>query len=359
MINDIIASSEYLIRLNTVEGKSEQFDKGLNYCQRLLSEFKNSRIYRSQKVKSLLISNKTNTNKFKLILNAHLDVVPAKSSQFIPKIIGNRLYGRGAYDMKTSLATCLWLFKTYAKQVSYPFALQIVTDEEVGGFNGTYYQLQQGISSEFTLSAEPTDLKINHEAKGILWVKLTALGKEAHGAHPWDGINAVEIMHKLLQTVKHIYPTPIKALWKTTVNIANITTNNTSLNKVPATCTANLDIRYIPTENPDVIINKIKSTIPKNSQVTIDVILKEPPLCIQKTNTFVRKLKKLVLQETNHQSIFLRQHGGSDVRHFMKNNIIGVCFGPVGAGLHTENEWVDLKQLPTYTKIMSDFIKSI
>ena len=78
--------------------------------------------------------------RFKIILNAHLDVIPAKPSQFSPKIKDGKLYGRGAYDMKAAAAVEILVFKELAKKLDFPLGLQLVTDEEIGGFKGTKYQ---------------------------------------------------------------------------------------------------------------------------------------------------------------------------------------------------------------------------
>ena len=93
--------------------------------------------------------------RFRVILNAHLDVVPAPPEQFRPRREGNRLYARGAQDMKVSALAQALAFRELAGPVGYPLALQLVTDEEVGGRNGTRYQLERGVPAGSSSSVRP------------------------------------------------------------------------------------------------------------------------------------------------------------------------------------------------------------
>ena len=144
----------------------------------------NIKSFVSEGVRSCLVSTKTHQEmSFKVILNAHLDVVPGSDDQFAPFVKDGRLYGRGAYDMKAAAAVEILVFKELADKVSYPLGLQLVTDEEVGGFKGTKYQVDQGVRAEFIVVGEPTNLDIGHKAKGVLWLKIVFKGESAHGAY--------------------------------------------------------------------------------------------------------------------------------------------------------------------------------
>src|ERR1700759_729977 len=81
---------------------------------------------------------------FHVILNAHLDVVPAPPGQFRPRRDGDRLFARGAQDMKVSGLLAAQVFRELAAGLGYPVALQLVTDEEVSGRDGTLHQLEAG-----------------------------------------------------------------------------------------------------------------------------------------------------------------------------------------------------------------------
>jgi succinyl-diaminopimelate desuccinylase len=188
---------------------------------------------------------------FRVILNGHLDVVPAEPAQFRPRRVGDRLYARGAQDMKITALLQALVFRELALDLSYPIALQLVSDEEVGGRDGTLFQLQQGVTGAFAIIGEHSGLDIVADSKGLLHVRLTATGRGSHGAYPWLGDNAVL---KVVNTVARLvdrYPVPDGEAWRTTVNVARLETPNRAFNQVPAQAEAWLDIRF-PAEDTDL-----------------------------------------------------------------------------------------------------------
>lgn len=84
----------------------------------------------------LIITNK-NKNPY-LWLAAHLDVVPGSNDQFVPKVDGDRLYGRGAYDIKMAIAVFMQIFQDQdCRDKLSNVGIMITSDEEIGGMNGT------------------------------------------------------------------------------------------------------------------------------------------------------------------------------------------------------------------------------
>ena len=305
---------------------------------------------------SLLATNARGTAKnFRVILNAHLDVVPGQPAQFEPYEHDGKLIGRGAMDMKAAAAALIVVFKELADKVAYPVALQLVTDEEVGGFDGTKYQIDDGIRAEFVIAGEPTRLDINDKAKGIMWARITTKGVSAHGAYPWNGVNAIDKMARVLQKITLAYPTPKQETWRTTVNVAKIETSNDTFNKVPDDCTVSLDIRYIPEDRE--AMKKFLRTVARGDD--LEIFIEEPAQFTDSNNYYVQALKTTVMQVTSRQPAFIQKHGGSDIRHFNQAGCPGVTFGPTGEGMHTDNEWVDIRSLEQYYDIVHDFLLAL
>src|SRR5215467_10281716 len=123
---------------------------------------------------SALVYPGTERADFRVILNVHLDVVPAPDGQFRPRHDGERLYARGAQDMKVSGLLAAQVFREQAERLSEPVALQLVTDEEVGGRDGTRHQLGRGVRGRFIIVGETSGLRIVNESKGMLVVRLLA-----------------------------------------------------------------------------------------------------------------------------------------------------------------------------------------
>src|SRR3989338_4868296 len=198
MIKQILDLSKKLISIPSIKENPRKLIEILELTKKELKGF-NISSYSKEGIPSLLISNsEQKLKKFKIILNAHLDVVPAKENQFSPQEKDGKLYGRGAYDMKAAAAVEILVFKELAKKLNYPIALQLVTDEEIGGNNGTKYQIGRGVKCDFVIAGEPTNFGISTKAKGIVWGKIKVKGVAAHGAYVWRGENALWKAKKIL-----------------------------------------------------------------------------------------------------------------------------------------------------------------
>src|SRR3989344_5998343 len=208
MTNQLLSLVKKFISIKSTADNPMALEKILELA---LSGLKNYKIERFEykSVKSALVYNThQKSKKFKVILNGHLDVIPGKEFQYLPKIKNDRLYGLGSMDMKANVACLISTFKEVANKVNYPLGLQLVTDEEVGGLNGTKHQVDKGVRANFVIAGETTNLRIAHQAKGILWAKISTKGKTAHGAYPWKGINSIWKMNQFLTILRKKFPNP-------------------------------------------------------------------------------------------------------------------------------------------------------
>ncbi len=105
-----------------------------------------------------------------VVFHGHLDVVPGGPELFEPRVVGDRLYGRGAYDMKGGLASMMCALRDVADQDLVRVHFLCVSDEESEEENerGSDYLVEQGYSGDFAITGEPTDLHIGIQAKGVL-----------------------------------------------------------------------------------------------------------------------------------------------------------------------------------------------
>lgn len=356
MLNKIVTLAKEFVSIKSNSDNTAELDKILEIA---LSNLKGFTIERFEKkgVKSALIYNaQKRPPKFRVILNGHLDVVPGKDYQYLPKIKGDKLYGVGSMDMKASVACLIMAFEEVANKVDYPLALQLVTDEEIGGFFGTKYQIDKGVKADFVIAGESTGLQIANRAKGILQVKISTKGKTAHGAYPWRGENAIWKMNQFLNILENKYPIPDQEVWKTTVNLSRIETSNQSFNKIPDDCEIWLDIRYIP-EETDTVVNNIKELLPQGFK--LEVVEKEPALLVDESNRYLKILQRVDEQIIKKKVFFYGAQGSSDARHFTNVNMNGIEFGPIGGDIGSDNEWVSIKSLGTYYKIMCEFLNKI
>ena len=230
-------------------------------------------------------------------------------------------------------------------------SLKLITEVE------TKYQTEKGVRADFVIAGEQTDLNISNKAKGIVWAKISCRGKSAHGAHPWDGENAVEKMNKFVcEKLYKAFPIPAKEAWVTTANLAKIESSNSAFNKVPDDCTISVDFRYVPEEKSQ-IVRKIKSIVPKG--FALEVVVNEPSQYTPQNNPFAKNLMQKIQEAIGKKAKFISDHGASDIRYYDGVSVPGVCFGPVGGGLHTDNEWVSISSLEEYYKILKDFLLGV
>ena len=192
-----------------------------------------------------------------LVLHGHLDVVPGGRDQFEPEIDGDRLYGRGAYDMKGALAVMLVVLHDLRDQGDVRLRLGIVSDEESEEEEnrGSDALVASGFIGDFAITGEPTNLQVGVQAKGVLAMRLRVRGRSAHGATPWLGDNAVV---KAVEVFRGIESLPFarhsSALFdRPSINLGRILGGD-ALNKVPDTCVIDVDVRFLPDQDPDEIL---------------------------------------------------------------------------------------------------------
>ena len=292
-----------------------------------------------------------------LFLNGHLDVVPAKKEDFIPKIKGNRIYARGSGDMKGAVAVMIEVLKYFSKQQNIPsLGLMLTTDEEIGGENGVNYLInKKGYKSKLAIIPDGGwDLsRIVLNQKGVLHLKIKAFGKSAHGSMPFLGENAINKLLRYYSEIKKIIPEIKEGEWKNSINLGKIS-GGEAINKVPDYAEMFLDIRVVG-KDKEKIFNEIHKITNGNVEITA-----EGNVFIQsKNNYFLKQYAKIVSEETRKDILFCEVEGASDARFFSEKNIPTIITGIKSANLHTENEWVDIKEMERFYNILIKLVHSL
>lgn len=287
-----------------------------------------------------------------LVLNAHVDVVPARAEQFEPRVEHGRIYGRGTQDMKAAAAAMLLVLRDMAQAGLQPsVAWQFVTDEEIGGHHGTGHLFAHGYTCDFFLAGEPTDLEIVNRGKGILWLNVRQSGNPAHGSRPWDGSNPIVPLAAGITRLLERYPIPSKPVWETTVTPSAIHGGDAH-NRVPAECLLQLDVRRVPGDDADAILAYIERCFEGGA---IEILHSGSVLETARENPHVARLQAIA---TRHGApgVFRDEHFGSDARFYSEAGTPAVCFGPAGAGLHSHDEWVDIASLERFHAIIRELV---
>lgn len=353
MLDKILRLSKQFIAIKSIPENPKALEEILELALSNVKECTIEKFHNNGIPSALVYNTKKRPKKFKIILNGHLDVIPGKKHQYRPKIIGDKLYGIGSMDMKSNAACFIMAFKEVAKEVDYPIALQLVTDEQTGSVNGTKYQVDKGVRADFIIAGETTNFNIVNKAKGVIWIKISAQGKTSHGAYPWQGENAIWRMNAFLNQLKKKYPIPHHEVWKTTINVSRIETNNSSFNKIPDDCEVWLDVRYIP-EDKIGIMKQLRSLIPNGFDVS--VVLEEPPLFVPKNNRYIKTLQSTAGQALKRKVLLYGAHGTSDATYYTNIGCPAVEFGPIGVTGNTNDEYIDIPSLEMYYQILTRFL---
>jgi succinyl-diaminopimelate desuccinylase len=294
-----------------------------------------------------------------VVFHGHLDVVPGRPEQFEPRVEGDRLIGRGAYDMKGGLAAMMCALKDVEAQERVRVRLVCVPDEESEELDerSTDGVVQRGLGGDFAITGEPTNMHIGVEAKGVLAMRIEVTGRSAHSSTPWLGDNAIL---KAVDVFRAIETLPFsressEMFDRPSINLGRIQGGD-ALNKVPDACTMAVDIRYLPGQDPGEILAQVRA-IPE-IEVTRTFI--HPTVSVSRSNPFVRALREAVARSTpDREAMSVGRDGASDAAAFIEAGIPAVEFGPAGAGHHGPEEWVSLSSLARYRRALGDFIRTL
>jgi succinyl-diaminopimelate desuccinylase len=290
-----------------------------------------------------------------VILHGHLDVVPAYPEQFEPRVEGDRLIGRGAYDMKGALAAMMWAIKDVSAQDKVRVRFICVPDEESDDVSSrsTDVIVAGGYRGDFALTGEPTDLHIGIQAKGVLAVRVAIRGIAAHGSTPWLGDNAILKAHDAFRRIETLpFSRESSDLFdRPSINLARIEGGD-AFNKVPDRCTMDVDIRFLPTQDPGEILAQIRA-IP---DLEVLKCFTRAPAVVSRSNPYVRALRDGIGRSIEGEALSIGRDGASDAISFLEAGIPAVEFGPVGGGHHGPEEWVSVGSLRRFRQALTDFV---
>ncbi|HLY50949.1 MAG TPA: M20/M25/M40 family metallo-hydrolase [Solirubrobacteraceae bacterium] len=293
-----------------------------------------------------------------VVFHGHLDVVPGRPEQFEPRVENDRLFGRGAYDMKGGLAAMMCAVKDVERQEDVRVRLVCVPDEESEELDvrSTEAVVEAGLGGDFAITGEPTDLHIGVAAKGVLAMRIEVDGRAAHSSTPWLGDNAIL---KAIDVFRAIETLPFARessdlFDRPSINLGRIQGGD-ALNKVPDCCEMAVDVRFLPEQDPERILEQV-SGIP-DAHVTRTFIW--PPVTVSRTNPYVRALREAVSRSIHDQALSVGRDGASDATAFLAAGIAAVEFGPEGAGHHGPEEWVSVTSLARYRRALRDFVRAL
>ena len=310
----------------------------------------------------------------------HLDVVPPGNlrdwtiNPFRPSIKRGHLIGRGANDMKSSIAafvSAVSFFLSTNKKFNGSISLLITGDEEGDAINGTKkvveYLKKKKERINFCLVGEPTNpnklgemIKIGR--RGSLTGNLKIFGSQGHVAYPQRANNPSTIIVKVLKEIKEIkFDKGTKNFQPTNLEVTKININNTADNVIPGIAEATFNIRFNDKHSSNSIkkkLNRIFSKISKKNKSKFKIDYKvSGEAFLTKPNETTFMIQNIIKKITKIKPKLSTTGGTSDLR-FIKKISPGLEFGLVGKTMHKVDEAVSLKDLKNLTKIYQNILQN-
>ncbi len=299
-----------------------------------------------------------------LMLNAHLDTVgvAGMDAPFTPAIDGNRLYGRGAYDMKGSLAACMVAIRQ-ARELALAgdVILTAVVDEEFASI-GTSAVTEQW-SADAAIVTEPTGLNLCIAHRGFVWLDVETEGVAAHGSRPELGVDAIAKMGQVLVAIgaldQELRSNPTHPLLQSGSIHASLIQGGQELSSYPARCQLGIERRTIPGENAATVEAEIQAILERcaanDSQFrgTVKSTLERAPFEIHADAPIVQLLLSQIRAQLGQEPTIYGDTPWMDTAILAAASIPAVIFGPTGAGAHAKEEWVDLASVAQCADVLT------
>jgi acetylornithine deacetylase len=288
-----------------------------------------------------------------LMLNAHMDVVGAGGmvDPWTPRIDGHRLHGRGAFDMKASLAAIMLACReAVAMNLRGDVIVTAVADEEYASIG--MQDVVRHLTADAAIVTEPTALDICVAHKGFVWLEVETHGVAAHGSLPGAGVDAIAKMGPVLiglTALDHeLRSRPGHRLVGPASVHASLIRGGQELSTYPNRCVLSIERRTIPGETIEDVESQIAAILANAGAVgpafraDQRTLLVRDPFVVADDEPIVMIAKEHVARVRGNQPAVVGEGGWMDSAFLAAAGIPTVIFGPDGDGAHADVEWVDL-----------------
>lgn len=297
-----------------------------------------------------------------LMLNAHMDTVGhgGMLDALSGAIEGDKVFGRGAWDMKGSLAAIMLAARDLAADPpAGDVIVTAVVDEEYASI-GTAAIVER-YTADGAIVSEPTQLELSIAHKGFIWFDITTKGVAAHGSQPALGVDAIAKMGKVLVGLEELGARLQAGAQHPLLGAgsihASLIQGGTELSSYPASCTLSIEQRLIPGETPERAEQELCDILDAAAnedphfEATLERGLYRSPFEQPPESEIVVIVRDAATAVIGAPPAFVGEAGWMDSAILSAAGIPTVIFGPDGAGAHADVEWVDLVSLEQCRKI--------
>jgi acetylornithine deacetylase len=302
-----------------------------------------------------------------LMLNGHTDTVgvAGMDAPFTPRIEGDRLYARGASDMKDGLTAMIHLLEAAARSGDFPGTLvgTFVLDEEYASI-GTQAICDaiERWQPDGALVLEGTNLEMTVAHKGYFAAEIETRGTAVHGSDYTAGIDAICHMGRVLVALEdlgrdYLAREPHPLLGPTSIH-ASLISGGRELNSYPDRCTLQLEARTMPGHSAEQIMVELRSML--DGLAAADptfsaeprLLFARNPLNVPLDAAIVTTVSRIVERERGTPPAHEGGSGWTDTALLTEAGVPAVLFGPHGEGAHSLEEWADLAVLEEFTRVL-------
>lgn len=302
-----------------------------------------------------------------LMLNAHFDTVATDgmAQPFAARVEAGRLYGRGAYDMKGSLAACIGAVEALLRTGQRPagdLLIAAVADEEHASL-GTADVIRH-CKVDGAIVTEPTSLRLCPAHKGFVWLEVTTHGRAAHGSRPDLGVDANVRMGRVLveleRLAKRLENGPRHPLLGPGSVHAATLEGGTGLSTYAAECHLGIERRTVPGETEAGVLAEIEGILAglraadPTFHASVRPLLARPPFEARPDSPLLAVLGDAAERVMGERPAVAGETPWMDSALLAEAGVDTVVMGPHGAGAHAAEEWVDLESVERLAQILAE-----
>ena len=306
-----------------------------------------------------------------LMLNGHVDTVAIDEmlDPFSATVGDGKMYGRGAYDMKCGLAACMTAVKSLIDtgvSLAGDVLVAAVADEEYASL-GTAEVIKHH-QVDAAIVTESTELEICIAHRGYIHIEVETIGRAAHGSRFKEGIDANMRMGYFLAELdkleKDLRARKAHPLIGPPSLHAGVLKGGTGPSTYAASCKLVIERRTIPGETESQILGELQTIIDRLTAVdptfeaTLKILLARNAFEVDPERDVVKVLQQSAKEVLGKQPELVGQPYWMDTALLSDAGVEAVAMGPIGAGAHSKEEWVDLDSVIQMAEVLAQVIQS-
>lgn len=305
-----------------------------------------------------------------IVLNGHVDTVGVDGlpDPFVPRVEGDRMFGRGTCDMLGGVAAVVAAAEELSRRdLDGQVVLALVADEEdrsLGSEAVLEALARLDLAPQVCLVAEPTWLALAESLRGYAVAEVTFAGRASHSSLPHEGVNAVTHLGRFLAALEG----RSGAVADTGGSLmATVAAGGDAPFTIPATARVIVERRTMPGESPETVLDEIAAILADLREVDPDVdarsalLIARPPWALPESGPAAEVASLLgarLAATTGEVTGIFHAPYWMEAALWQQHGIPSLVCGPAGGGLHAVDEWVDLAQVRDYAVTLTETLTS-